>query len=146
MFGEKLSRFYHVSRYEFESRSVYQGADGAERLNKIWFRSYEETFAENRTLLSRFLRGLSEKNIIPNLVIPPFYLRGIDEASKDAFLKKRERFYRALRDIQEETGLTIRIFDYSDVFADRRELFMDITHLNSAGAVEFTELINQNVL
>ena len=31
-------------------------------------------------------------------------------------------------------------------FADRRELFADLTHLNSDGAEEFTKLLNETVL
>ena len=36
--------------------------------------------------------------------------------------------------------------DYAGVFADRRELFMDLIHLNTAGAEAFTQIVNRDVL
>lgn len=53
---------------------------------------------------------------------------------------KRE-FYQ----IMEARGSKI-LFDFFDVFENRREFFADLTHLNSVGAEAFTELINRTVL
>lgn len=36
--------------------------------------------------------------------------------------------------------------DYAGVFADRRELFMDLIHLNTAGAEAFTQIVNRDVV
>jgi len=63
----------------------------------------------------------------PLLIVPPYYLNGIDTTSKDAVQKKKDRFYHIVRD----TAETLKIFDYMDIYSDRRGLFADLTHLNS---------------
>ncbi|MDE7242728.1 MAG: hypothetical protein K2O18_01950 [Oscillospiraceae bacterium] len=146
MFGEKLSRFYHFKKFGYQSRAVYQGNDGEAVLNKIWFRNYDETAAENRALFTQFLHSLAENHITPVLIIPPFYLRGIDQPSRAAFFQKKEKFYTILQGVRADTGYAFKIFDYAGFFADRPEVFMDLTHLNTRGAEEFTEIINSDIL
>jgi hypothetical protein len=81
----------------------------------------------------------------PVLVIPPFLIGSLSEASKEAFFQKKEKFYRILRALEPEIG-KLQVFDYADRFADKRELFFDIEHLNETGAQIFTELLNKDVL
>lgn len=52
---------------------------------------------------------------------------------------KRE-FYQIIEAVNVDT------YDFFGVFADRRELFADLTHLNSDGAEMFTNLINRAIL
>lgn len=146
MFGQRISEFYHFRRFKFQSQDVYQGRDGEETLNKIWFRTYEDTFAENKILFTQFVRDLLQRGISPILIIPPLYLNGINQVSQNAFVEKKARFYGALRDIQSVLGYNIRILDYSGTFANKREYFMDITHLNSTGGEKFTEILNEQLL
>lgn len=146
MFGQRLSEFYRFRRFGFQSQGVYCGQDGRETLNPIWFRRYEETFAENKALFAQFVRDLLQRRITPVLVVPPFYLNGINETSKIAFTEKRARFYGALGDVQSILGSRLRVFDYSGTFADKREYFMDITHLNSCGSEAFTRILNEQIL
>lgn len=146
MFGQRLSEFYHFRRFSFQSQSVYCGQDGKEMLNKIWFRRYEDTFTENKALFIQFIRELLQRQILPVLIVPPFYLNGIDEISKRAFFEKKVRFYKALRDVQSISGCNLRMFDYSGIFANKREYFVDVTHLNSLGGEEFTKILNEQVL
>lgn len=146
MFGQRLSEFYRFRRFTFQSQGVYSGQDGMERLNTIWFRRYEDTFSENKTLFIQFIRDLLQRQILPVLIVPPFYLNGINETSRAAFSEKKARFYDALRDVQSVLGHSLRIFDYSGIFANKREYFMDITHLNSHGGEMFTEILNEQIL
>lgn len=146
MFGQRLSEFYRFRRFGFQSQGVYRGQDGGETLNPIWFRRYEETFAENKALFAQFVRDLLQRRISPVLVVPPFYLNGINETSKIAFTEKRARFYGVLGDVQSILGIRLRVFDYSGTFADKREYFMDITHLNSCGSEAFTGILNEQIL
>ena len=146
MFGQSLSEFYHFRRFGFQSQGVYCGQDGKEMLNKVWFRRYEDTFTENKTLFIQFIRELLQRQILPLLIVPPFYLNGINEISKKAFSEKKVRFYEALRDVQSISGFNLRIFDYSGIFANKREYFMDVTHLNSLGGEAFTRILSKQVL
>lgn len=145
MFGQRLSEFYHFRRFAFQSQDVYRGQDGRETLNQIWFRRYEDTLAENKALFTRFIRDLLQRRISPVLVVPPFYLNGINETSRITFSEMRARFYGVLGDIQSIFGSSLRIFDYSEVFADKREYFVDITHLNSCGCEAFTKILNEQI-
>lgn len=146
MFGQRISEFYHFRRFGFQSQGVYRGQDGVETLNKIWFSRYEDTFAENKALLIQFIRDLLQRRISPVLVVPPFYLNGINEASKTVFSEKKIRFYDALREVQSALRYDLKVFDYSGTFADKREYFMDITHLNSTGGEAFTKILNEHIL
>lgn len=146
MFGQRISEFYRFRRFSFQSRSVYRGPDGQETLNKIWFRRYEDTLAENKVLFIQFVRDLLRRRILPILIIPPFYLNGINEISRIAFSEKKCRFYDVLQDVQSTLGHSLKIYDYSAAFADKREYFMDVTHLNSLGGEAFTKILNAQVL
>lgn len=145
MFGRKISDFYHLNRYEMQNWGIYSESDGAANLDKIWFCTHPNTVAENRALFISFLRDMSASNITPYLIIPPIYLNGLNAASRNAFTLKKDCFYSLIREIQSETE-NITIYDYADIFADRRDYFMDLTHLNSAGAMVFTDRIDKELL
>lgn len=83
MFGQRLSEFYRFRRFGFQSQGVCRCQDGGEALNPIWFRRYEETFAENKALFAQFVWDLLQRRISPVPVVPPFYLNGINETSKN---------------------------------------------------------------
>lgn len=140
MFGRKISDFYHFHKYEQQKRSVYQGKDGEAGLDGLWVHAHPETIAENQALFTDFCRELAEMEITPVLIVPPYFLRGLHPESLKTAAEMRREFYRTV----EPGGMDI--FDFFDFFADRRELFADLTHLNSTGAEVFTELINQAVL
>lgn len=140
MFGRKISDFYHFQRYEHQNRGIYRGEDGKADLDGLWLRQYPETKTENIAVYGAFCQELRAEGIVPVLIVPPYYLSGLNQASLDAFEKKKESFYAVVEKSD------IQIFDFSDVFADRRELFADLTHLNSDGAEEFTRILNEVVL
>lgn len=140
MFGKKWSDFYHFHRYEQQNRSVYSGRDGEAELDGIWRQVHPETVAENQKLFADFSRELAETGITPVLVVPPYFVKGLSQSSMEAVEKKKREFYRVI-----EAG-KMRIFDCFDLFADYREFFADLTHLNSAGAGAFTDMINDTVL
>lgn len=142
MFGRKISEFYHFPKYEYGSRKIYQGKDGEGDLSGAWLRDHPETVAENTALLADFCRELAETNITPVLVVPPYYVKGINQAGLKSVGKRKREFYHIL----ETLDLGIDIFDLFDIYADRREFFADLTHLNADGAEAFTEHINQTVL
>lgn len=110
-------------------------------VNGAWFHAYPETVAENETLFAAFCHELMEENITPILIVPPYYLEGLNQASLAAVDQTKRKFYQII-----ETLGSGAVFDFFDVFANRREFFADLTHLNSDGAEAFTELINQTVL
>lgn len=141
MFGKKVSDFYRFRRYEQQNRGIYQGKDHEGLVNGAWFHAYPETVAENETLFAAFCHELMEENITPILIVPPYYLEGLNQASLAAVDQTKRKFYQII-----ETMGSVAVFDFFDVFANRREFFADLTHLNSDGAEAFTELINQTVL
>lgn len=143
LFGKKTSQYYHTERFECKSPSIWQGEDGEGELDKIWFRNYEKSVIENKLLLLRFLRELGGAEVA--LIVPPVYLKGINPASRDAFEQRKKKFYQILGEVQGNKRF-LDIYDYADIFAERREFFWDITHLNSNGAREFTERINRDIL
>lgn len=145
MFGRKIKEFYHLRRYEMQNREIYSENNGEAELDKIWFREHPETVAENQLLFASFLRSMWEHGIAPSLVIPPFYLNGLNPSSRAAFFSKKKRFYSLLYKTLIGTD-KIEIFDYADLFADKRNFFMDLTHLNSTGATVFTDKIIQELL
>ncbi|MCX4304586.1 MAG: hypothetical protein OSJ69_02155 [Acetatifactor sp.] len=143
LFGKKTAQFYHVERYEFQNGTICQEKEGI--LDKIWFREYEDTVLENKILLTRFIKQLADRGIKPVLIIPPFFLYGLEQASLAAFEQKKKKFYRVLMEVQEKI-MPFAVYDYADAYADKRDFFMDVTHLNSTGAVAFTDQINRDVL
>lgn len=108
--------------------------------------SHTETVHENIELFSVFLSGLIKNGIAPALIVPPFFLNALDPESKEAYSKKKYEFYQIIQHILPEISDQIRVFDYAGVFADKRELFMDLIHLNTAGAEAFTQSVNRDVL
>lgn len=40
----------------------------------------------------------------------------------------------------------IKVFDYADAFADRKEYFRTVTNLNVKGGLAFTDLISRDLL
>lgn len=142
MFGKKISEFYSPLKYKSYSRRIYQDKDGGADLFGSWLREHPETVAENKTWFVNFYRELSEMDIVPFWVIPPVYIKGISRSSLESAGKRKQEFYQIMKTLN--SG--IRIYDFFDAFADRRELFSDVVHLNPDGAEAFTELINQTVL
>lgn len=142
MFGRKVSEFYHFQRYQHQNGGVYPGENGTAELGKLWFRDHEVTAAENKRLFSQFIRELREEDMMPVLIVPPYYMDGIDAQSRAAVSKKRERFYQIVR---EASGGRLTILDYMDIYAHQRMFFTDLTHLNSRGAEAFTEQLNRDI-
>lgn len=145
IFGSKISQFYRAPKWTLSSFEVFGGADGSFVLDPLWFTDYRDTTEELADLFLHNLLRMKEKGKYSYIVVPPFYLRALDYASKCAFQKKKEKFYRILSNIETKAG-EIKIFDFSDVFDGRRELFCDLTHLNCTGASEFTKLLNREIL
>lgn len=144
MFGEKLSKYYHVPMWKEPTDRVHGTPNGADMLEALWFADHEETENENRRVFTRFYQKI-EAGGGPVVVIPPLYLDGINQASKDAVQAKKERFYGILKELEMELG-RIPVYDFFNAFSDRREYFRDATHLNSKGAEAFTDMINDAVL
>ena len=73
-------------------------------------------------------------------------MNGINKMEKIAFVEKRVQFHGAPGDVQSIRGSRLRVFDYSGTFADKREYFMDIAHLNSCSSEAFTRILNEQIL
>ncbi len=146
LFAKRISEFYHLKQFDYQNSGHYDSApDGEGNLMNIWFRKHEETVLENIDIYKRFIKQIKADGATPIIVIPPYYLSGINELSKKAFKEKREEFYQIVSSLEIETG-KVSIFDYSNLFENRREYFADLIHLNSAGAKLFTEIINTEVI
>ena len=147
MFGRKFAQFYRSHTFNFQTLKVYEGIDGMGQLDeKRFYDRHEKTIEENKSIFLNFIREIYTQGIEPVLIIPPIYLNGLDQISKDAVNEKKILFYQIIRNTEQKTQKKIKIFDYVDVFADQRKFFRDLTHLNTPGAEEFTKLINQNIL
>lgn len=145
LFGEKTFRFYRARRFEYKNPHVYSGADGAAQLNRTWFDRYDDTIAENKAIFKKFIDLHTDHGMRLDLVIPPYYLGGVDEKSQTAFNRMKDIYYEIVREICDGKE-NVRVFDYANIYAEKREYFSDIIHLNSAGAEAFTKRINQDVL
>lgn len=140
LFGQKISEFYHFQRYEHKNRGIYAGKDGEADLDRLWFDNHPETEIENVALYNAFISELLSEGIIPFVIVPPFYLKGLNQVSLDAFEQRKQDFYRIT------AKANAQVFDFSKKFANHREFFADLTHLNSDGARDFTNVINKAVL
>lgn len=140
MFGRKISGFYHAPKCKRKDRMIWQGQPGEADIKKAWTWDRPETTAENTALFADFCRELTETGIAPVFVVPPNYVNGFNRDSMEFVRKRKFEFYR----IMEIEG--VDIFDFFDAFANRRDFFRDLYHLNYEGAEAFTELINQTVL
>ncbi len=147
MFRRKVSQFYHAPKISPSSKSqrILGDPDGSLLIDGIWFSEHEKTVTENREIFVQFYRKITSAGCSPIIVIPPFYLDALNRISQKVFEKKRERFYRILRELEAEIG-RVTVYDYANRFAGRRDFFRNWSHLNAAGAVEFTELINKELL
>lgn len=145
MFGRKTAQFYHVPKESYQLHTVCEDQKGSATLPKLFFSEHKKTEEENRALFAHFYQKIVKRGTKPILIIPPYYLDAVNPAARNAFYKKRVRFYEILKELETEIG-EITVFDYAYRFAEQREFFADIRHLNEAGAREFTELINREVL
>ena len=145
MFGEKTVQYYHVPKRSQEFWNVYGAPDGTGILGPLWFAEHESTVEENKELFVRFSQRAKSVGAALNVIVPPLYLRGLNSLSRDAFLRKKAKFYDILKTLEAETG-AIPIYDYSDRFGNCRERFYNLDHLNMTGAKLFTEFINQDIL
>lgn len=140
LFGQKISEFYHFQRYEHKNLGIYAGKDGSADLDGLWFHNHPETEIENMALYDAFICELLSEKIIPFVIVPPFYLNGLNQVSLDAFEQRKRDFYRIT------ARANAKVFDFSEKFASSRDFFADLTHLNSDGAKDFTAVINKTVL
>ena len=145
MFSRKVSEFFSMPKYGYGIANVYSGADNTDLLEPLWFTNHEATVTENKKIFCSFFNKLKESMINVRLIIPPFYLNGFNEVSKAAFETKKEKFYQIINELEKEIG-KVPVIDYASIFEARREYFLDATHLNLAGATEFTDILNKNLL
>ncbi len=125
LFAKRVSGFYHFEQFDCQNEGYYYSIpDGEGSLMNIWFRKHEETVIENVEILKEFIIQIKRDGASPVIVIPPYYLRGLDELSKNAFKEKREEFYQILHELEVEIG-KVTLFDYSNLFAQQREYFTD---------------------
>lgn len=145
MFAEKITKFYRMPKHPISSQSVYSGADNTELLEALFFQNHEDTVSENKGIFVDFFNKLSQNGVNVIIIIPPVYLNGLNKASQVAISNKKEKFYRIVRELESVTG-KVPVYDFSSRFAAKRENFFDCTHLNTTGAIEFTEILNSEVL
>lgn len=144
MFGKRFSQFYHSPRFQLRTDAVFQGSSVDLRISeKRFFDDFKETAEENKRIFKQFIQNIKEAGMEPVLIIPPIYLEGLSRESLEAVQRKKERFYRILKEIDVE-GYSI--FDYTDLYHSQRALFIDVTHLNTVGAEAFTKQINTDIL
>lgn len=130
MFGSRVARFYHSSRFEDQNQNTYQGPDGGEALPSSWAADRRDTVEEYAAIFLRFITELRGMGIGPQVVVPPFYTAGMNQEARELLAGKRAEFYGVLDRTAEKTG-AIPVFDYTDRLSGRRELFSDLTHLNA---------------
>lgn len=140
MFGQKFFDFYHVQRSDLKNRKICEDKLGDFHLGNVWLRTYEPTISENRKIFVELISMLKRVGIRPLIVVPPMFLASFDDISRKAAYQKKEEFYTILQGLEEEIG-KIEIFDFFEKFSTNREFFYEPTHLNLAGAMEFTNLI-----
>lgn len=145
MFGYKISEYYHPRRL-LNPRTVWDGIDGQGKLPAGWLKEHENTVSEYRDIFRQFVTILSERNVQIMILQPPIYLNGIDEDQKISLKQKNEKFRNTVLEITENQGLTVKIFDFTSLFAERRDLFRDLEHLNADGSVEWGKAIDKIIL
>ena len=85
MFGEKITRFYHMPKWKGESPYTLKEPDGGILLDPLWFADHGETVEENQEIFVQFYKSIESRRGTPAIVIPPFYLEGLNLVSKTAF-------------------------------------------------------------
>lgn len=145
MFLKKMTEFFQMPKYTFTSPKVFSEPDNSVLLDPLWFTDHKATVVENKKIFVEFLTKLSENGTNTILIVPPFYLKCFNGASKNVFQAKKEKFYQILQELESKTG-KIPVFDYADRYAEKREFFSDSTHLNFTGATEFTNILNKEVI
>lgn len=134
MFASKFLEWYSPSEniYNYSVRN-----NTKQKLSPIWGGKHDKTIHENQVIYNEFVNELLEisKHVI--LLIPPFYIDGIDEINEIESMKSI--FLNIIKYRREE-------IDKIDLFDDKKyqqnQLFADETHLNYMGAKIFTEEIN----
>lgn len=145
MFGRKFSEFYHMPKWKGDSFYTLKEPDNSVLLDSIWFSDHEKTVQENKEIFLSALQQMKDAGCTPIVVIPPVYLNALNPISRAALSKKKEKFYAILGELESAAG-RITVFDYLDTYCGKRELFREITHLNTHGAAEFTKQINHDIL
>lgn len=96
------------------------------------------TYLENVTILNDMIKLLEEKGIKPIIVVLPFseeYLRHINPMYKNVLL-----------DVLEKIPYCVDFVDMNDLDIFTYNLFSDSDHLNDAGALLATELLNEFIM
>ncbi len=93
--------------------------------------------SENVDCLTRMVALCKEHNITPVLITTPF-LREYDDIIPQDFLAMQLSF---LEEFTAEQGIAYLDFSRDSRFIDRYDLFINSTHLNSEGALLFTDLL-----
>ncbi len=92
---------------------------------------------ENADCLTRMVALCKEHGVTPVLITTPF-LREYDDLIPEDFLAMQLSF---LETFTTEQGIAYLDFSRDSRFIDRYDLFINSTHLNSEGALLFTDLV-----
>ena len=145
MFGRRMSEYYHIHRFT-NPTTIWDGKDGEGKLPGGWLKSHENTMPEYLEIFKKFIILLSRHFIRLTILHPPLYLKGMIEEHKQIVLVRNKEFLSQISESVTKAGCRAYWNDFTSVFAERRELFRDLEHLNAQGAAAWGEVINGKIL
>ena len=145
LFGRKFADF-HKYKNPIKNMKVYQVPDGQGELPKGFWTDRPATVESNRAVFRELIKLLRERHVLPTLILPPLFVKGLNADNVKQLDLIGRRFRTVMTEEVRKTGGIIRFGDLTALFADRRECFRDTEHLNYIGAGAFAEYLNQKHL
>ena len=146
LFGRKMSDRY---RYRFDTRqylTVCKDELGKGELLQSFWRDHPKTIVENRVLFRKLITLLKKHDVKITLIPPPLFVSVLNDENLERLKVLEERFYSIVNEELSKLGVSVQIKDTTRLFADRRELFLDVVHLNTAGSIAYSKYINDELL
>lgn len=113
-------------------------------LSHVWKCEHKQTIIENRRLFSSWISNLKVFNPgLKIIILVTPHSKYIEKYWPESINKCKELFYEIINDTQKTFDFFV--WDYFNVFYSDDKYFLDIMHLNSTGAAEFSKIVEKRL-
>lgn len=135
---------YYFNKEEREkelSQSEIEFVKGKSTISSIESKVFCETEKENKKIFNELINEIYEINSgikIYAVLLPTYY--GFNNKSK---INWKNRFMNIINEFTCDNR--VQFFDYTNIFLNKKEYFLDLEHLNYKGAISFTNILKNDM-